>query len=170
MNTLGSTSSSVKTFVPISVCARRMADKPNIKSMYAKTIPWDSLPQVMTDIPWGAMQFNNNHRRITNFAASRIIGFDFDNGLQTLDGIVDILNTGEVPCYVGVTRNHQKPKGPDGLVADRFRVAMLMDSATHDADLYRQQLVYFKNMWATNGKCWFDVSCVDPARLFYPCT
>lgn len=162
--------SSVNPIVPISVCARRMADKKNIKSMYPKFVPWDALPQFMLDIPWGAMQFRENHRLIKNFEASQIVGFDFDNGLQTLDGIIEILNCAELPCHVGVTKSHRKPKGADNLVADRFRVALLMESVTNDADLYRQQLLNFRNIWSTNGRCWFDNSCVDPARLFYPCT
>lgn len=160
----------VNEIIPISVCARRMADRTDIKSMYAKQTTWDYLPKIMTDITWGAMQFRDDHRTIRNFSVSRIIGFDFDNGLQNLAGIIDLLDTAEVPSHVGITKSHQKPKGPDGLVTDRFRVAMLMESCISDPDLYRQQLNYFRKIWSTGPHCWFDVACVDPARLFYPCT
>jgi len=168
---IGDAISSVNNkIVNISVCAARMSGRKDIKSMYPQQVFWGSLPNIMTSTTWGCMQFVDSHRAIKNFLRSQVIGFDFDSGLQTLDGIIEVLQDMEVPAHVGVTKSHQLPKGPDELVCDRFRVAILMESETTDADLYRQQMEAFKIVWATGGKCWFDQSCVDPARLFYPCT
>lgn len=166
----GAISSVNNKIVNISVCAARMSGRRDIKSMYPQQAFWGSLPNIMTSTTWGCMQFVDCHRSIKNFMRSQIIGFDFDSGLQTLDGIIDVLRDMDVPAHVGVTKSHQLPKGHDDLVCDRFRVAILMESETTDAELYRQQMEAFKVVWSTAGRCWFDHSCVDPARLFYPCT
>jgi len=159
--------SSVKT-IPISVCARRAATNSAIKSMYPKLIAWEDMPGIMTDIPWSPSHFANNHRAAANLLAVQTIAFDFDSGLCELDQMVDYMKDAELSVVIGTTKSHQIEKG-DKPPCDRFRVAILMESIIADNDLYRQQMNFFKELWSTNGKCWFDNACVDSSRFFYPC-
>lgn len=160
--------SSVNNKIPISVSARRAATSSAIKGMYPKWITWDELPKYMTDIPWSPSHFTDNHRCAAKLITVQIVAFDFDSGLCTLDQMVDYMKESETPCVIGTTKSHQIDKG-EKPPCDRFRVALLMESQTSDNDLYRQQMGFFKKIWATDGVCWFDNACVDSSRYFYPC-
>lgn len=122
--------------------------------------PDEALSRAMLGWATSPSLYAGGHRTKDSFISADWLGLDFDEGpsLKEIEGTF----AGQIHI-IGTTKSHQIPKGRAG-PCDRFRVYLkLSNTITKFADYEAtvRQHVYRYDA---------DKSCVDAARLFWPCT
>jgi hypothetical protein len=108
--------------------------------------------------PWAPGVFNDRKRLIKNLGRISLLVLDVDDGCDLESAKEQFKDYRHI---IGTSRSHQKEK--NGVVCDRFRVVLFLDSEiTDDKD--------FKATWETASKRWpfIDKACKDSSRFFYP--
>lgn len=117
----------------------------------------EELATLATKSTYSLSVFNKNHRATEHFQQTEAIGLDFDDGMS-----LDAAKT----AFAGYrhlilpTKSHQKEK--NGVVADRFRVILFLETPITDAETYSAT---WQSLKAQFPAC--DPACKDPARMFY---
>ena len=118
------------------------------------------LASIMTSAVWSPICWINNQRKSDDFYCSDFLVLDYDDGDITLE---EAVAWAQKYCHViGTTKNHQKEK--NGVVCDRFRVAVPWETRIEDLNTYRQ------NMERILSNMGSDQACKDGGRLYQPCT
>ena len=123
-----------------------------------------SLANVITQFTWSPIVYKDNYRLQANFIESYFCAFDIDNKFEMYSLDQAINDYSDCECIIGLTKSHQKPKNIEP-PKDRFRVIIPWENPITNLADY----VATMRKWAER-KPYIDKSCVDGARLFYPCT
>lgn len=109
---------------------------------------------------WAPIVWKDGRRAERNFVESWWCAYDFEDPEYTLgQAMADFADSKHI---IATTRSHQIAKG--GLPAiDRFRVVVPWAEPIADVRVYRW------NMRREQRKYPMDASCIDGARLFFPC-
>lgn len=118
------------------------------------------LANLATSKTYSLATFAKDHRTIEHFQQTEAIGLDFDEGM-TLDQAKKAF--AEYKHLILPTKSHQKEK--NGVVADRFRVILFLDSPITDAETYYSTWYSLKQQFPA---C--DDACKDPSRQFFKST
>ncbi len=102
--------------------------------------------------------FKNNHRSKANFIQAEAIGLDFDGGYSLEEAKRDFKPFTHI---IAPTRSHQKEK--NGVITDRFRVILFLDSPITDCDTFEATWHWCKELWPTT-----DPQCKDASRFWFP--
>ncbi len=117
------------------------------------------IAKCMTKFIWSPIKWVDGSRKEANFELCNWLVFDFDTPEMTLaeaqNAFCDCIHV------IGTTRNHQKEK--NGIVCDRFRVAMIFARAITDLRVYRYTMHKLMENYPV------DRACKDGARFFFPC-
>ena len=134
----------------------------NFMPMLSPTIK--HLANVITQYTWSPIIYKDNYRAQRNFVLSYFCALDVDNKDEQYSLSQALEDFADCEVIIGTTRSHQKEKGIEG-AKDRFRIIIPWENPiTNLAD-------YVHTMKGiTQARPYFDDSCVDGARLFYPCT
>lgn len=110
---------------------------------------------------WSPIVFLRGHRISEDFVESAWMALDFDTPSYSLAAALE--EWADSVHLIGITRNHQKPKGgcPP---CDRFRVIVPWEHPITDV------WTYLYNMGRLVDRYDADSACKDGGRLFYPCT
>lgn len=109
--------------------------------------------------PWSGIQWYRGHRLQKNFGRAAWCVLDFDDSELTLEQACKIFC--DCMHVIGTTKSHQKAK--NGVVRDRFRVALRFEDPIEDLETYRASMRYYIAKYDA------DPVCVDGARFFWPC-
>lgn len=111
--------------------------------------------------PWSGIQWWHGRRNQRSFGRAAWCVLDFDTPEFTL---AQAINNVFADCIriIGTTKSHQRDK--NGVVCDRFRVALKFDAVVTDLETYRSSMAFHIARWGA------DAACVDGARFFWPCT
>lgn len=136
--------------------------KPNYYAKGYKTLDWDDLlPEIMLRHVWSGIVWADGHRKSANFLSASWAVLDFDEPNNTL---ADISNrVCDMVHVIGTTKSHQKPKGDDAVVCDRFRLALAFSRTITVAEEYEH------NMKVLIARFGCDEACKDAGRFFWPC-
>lgn len=115
------------------------------------------LALISTHADWAPGIFRENHRNMANFINCYTVGLDVDKG-PTLEEARTIFK--DYAHAIMTTRNHQKEKA--GLVADRYRVVLLLDSPILLASDYKALYTDLCIKWP-----FLDPACSDASRMFF---
>ena len=113
---------------------------------------------------WSPSIYKDDRRSIANFKESFLLVYDIDEGMDILDA-VRLLQKSEFAFVVATTKSHQVEKG--GLTADRFRVILGLSEPITDGRVYRHALRAVAELVGLLDVV--DTSCLEPARMYYPC-
>jgi hypothetical protein len=116
--------------------------------------------------------FKGGVRLNVNFICSNYCILDIDRpGYALAQAIRDWSDT---VCIIGTTFSHQRPKldadlsrfagFPVEVVCDRFRIIAPWERSITSAAEYKQNIQRLINRYGA------DTTCVDPARLWFPCS
>lgn len=100
----------------------------------------------------------SNRRIKADFRSARFVGLDFDQNYSLTTALEDFK---KFRCIIGTTRNHQKEK--NGLVCDRFRVILELESDILDNNFFDFVVRKLHKRYPAA-----DASCKDSSRFFYP--
>lgn len=125
----------------------------------------ERIAKCITRFAWSPCLYKDGHRHETCFIGSYWCAYDFDDGEFT---IADAVNTfADMRHVIGTTKTHQQWKttasGRKMAPCDRFRVVIPWDEPIKDLRTYRF------NMTLQRDRYDMDRSCIDGARLFWPC-
>lgn len=109
---------------------------------------------------WSPIVWYNGRRLEEAFFGAEWCVLDFDTPEMSLSEAMK--KYCDMSHFIGTTKSHLKEK--NGVVCDRFRVALRFEEPIYDLRLYRW------NMWRLLENIPCDPSCKDGARFFYPCT
>lgn len=126
------------------------------------------LAKVILIYPWSPGVFKDNYRNKDNFIYSDFIGFDVDNTEDeyTLEQAIEDWSDSE--CVIALSKSHQKEKVTGNQIypaRDRFRIVTRWINRIDSLDVY-----YYNMQQILKYNSHFDQVCVDPSRMFYPCT
>lgn len=125
-----------------------------------KNLELAMVAKLVREFAWSPIVYAKNYRSQANFMSADLIGIDIDGGMAIEDAVDRFSKT---KCIIGTTRNHRKEK--DGKPpCDRFRVVLALDAIVADPAQYINLVE-----WCAERIGVADKSCVDTARLFYPC-
>ena len=119
----------------------------------------DSILECIVKWPWSPMQWHNGIRKQTNFCQAQWVALDFDDGKMEIGEAQSIFQ--DCVHMIGPTKSHRKDKG--GIVCDRFRVLLRLETPIEQLGIYRATLSHYIKKYGS------DPQCVDGARFFWPC-
>ena len=121
-------------------------------------------PDLICKRAWSPSLFEPKERAQPNFVSASVIGYDFDSGLSLQDAIDKFADSG-FKHVIGTTKSHQIEKR--GVVADRFRVVLFLDTPITKKEVYRATVL---KIAADIGVFEFlDKNTAECARYFTPC-
>lgn len=118
----------------------------------------DNLKTIITTTDYSLGQFKDGKRNLKNFERAEAIGLDFDAGM-TLDEAKEAFK--DYSHIIATTKSHGIEK--NGVVADRFRVILKLDSPITDVKTFESTWFDLASKFPA---C--DKACKDASRLFYP--
>lgn len=133
----------------------RLTDNANCIPVEVTTMK--ELAQIITLANWAPSIFNNNYRKLDNFASTDLIGLDVDGGCS-IDEARNLFEGYE--HVIATTRNHQKEK--NGVTCDRFRVILRLTSPITSARAYTSTYISLGVLFP-----FIDLACSDASRMFY---
>ena len=124
-----------------------------------KAVRTDDLINYVTKFANTPCVWRQGDRLGANFLEALWVDIDIDEGMTLAEG----LKVFEPYIHlIGTTRSHQKEK--NGTVCDRYRVFLKLNGVCRSGEQYKAVLA---KIVAHVGA---DRSCVDAARIFWPCT
>lgn len=132
----------------------------NVSAKVVDVTSLNDLAKLATSETYSLSTFNKNHRTTENFQQTEAIGLDFDEGM-TIDQAVKEFT--DYKHLILPTKSHRKEK--NGVVADRFRVILFLESPITDAETYYSTWYSLKQLFPA---C--DDACKDPSRQFFKST
>lgn len=108
--------------------------------------------------------FKNGKRNIESFEFAECIGLDIDNDNKIGTPVLSIEEAAQafegLKHVILTTRSHRKEK--HGVVADRFRVILFLETPITNAEDFYATWFYLKAKYP-----WIDNQCKDPSRFWY---
>lgn len=121
----------------------------------------EALARGISRFCWSPSRFaDGGWRREKSWREAAYLVLDFDDGETTLKQAKR--KFADCKHIIGTTRSHQKPKG-DLPPCDRFRVVIPFDRLITDLAEFKASMRYWVKRFGS------DPSCVDGARLYWPC-
>lgn len=114
--------------------------------------------RIVTNYNWCPGIFSDGHRCLSSWQRANIIGLDFDDTISLLDAKKSFKDHAKI---IGTTMSHQKEK--NGIVADRFRVVLFLESVCENVEDYRNTVKILSQQYGS------DYAASDAARYFRPC-
>jgi len=137
-----------------------------------QTLDLEALARVICKSVYSSSIFKDGVRLNSNFIRSHYCVLDFDDPRYTLKQARNDWQ-GSV-CLIGTTGTHDRPKvdavtsklvgEPVSITCDRFRIVTPWERAVESAFEFTRNVAELVERYGG------DRSCVDPARLWYPCT
>lgn len=120
-----------------------------------------SVANIIKKYYWSPVLYSRNYRKKINFEASYYLVLDF----ETPDVTLEDAKKSFCDCkhIIGLTRNHQKPKGHIPPL-DRFRVVIPWEKPINNIDVFEYNNELAMKHWDA------DVSCKDAAHGYFRCT
>lgn len=132
--------------------------KDDVVNMRAISVPsLKKLSELICVKHYSLSTFLNSYRNKSNFLQAEAIGLDFDDGMSLEEAEEAFKDYAHI---IAPTRSHGKDK--NGVIADRFRVILLLDSPITDADTFEATWFSLANKFPK-----LDRSCKDASRFFY---
>jgi hypothetical protein len=121
-------------------------------------VTFEKLSEIIVAQNYSLSLFRDGVRRKANFLETNFIGLDFDGGYSLDQAKQDF---SEYWHIIAPTKSHGTEK--NGVIADRFRVILLLDSPITDCET-------FETTWFELFKLYphADKACKDASRFFYP--
>lgn len=113
----------------------------------------------ITLYPWSPCIWRDGDKRNANFLYADLIALDFDSPEMPLAQALNAFS--DMAHVIGTTKSHQREK--NGVVCDRFRVVLRLDSRIERLDDFRETLRFAMRHYPA------DEACKDGGRFFWPC-
>jgi len=134
-------------------------DPKNLRTFEAIDVGnFEKLAPIITKSNYSLGVFKDSTRNLDSFQSAEAIGLDFDAGMS-LDEAKEAFK--DFNHIIATTKSHQIEK--KGLVADRFRVILQLDSPITDRETF--EATWF-DLASKFPAC--DKACKDASRFFYP--
>ena len=111
---------------------------------------------------WSPIVWTDGYRRSSSFGSCELLVLDFDDGTTGAAEFAESLRADGWRFVLGATRNHRVEK--NGVVCDRFRVAIPFSSPITDLATYKQNMIRILSAFPC------DQGCTDGARKYRPCS
>ena len=129
----------------------------NVHAKLCECTTLDELSTLITSQDWAPSTFKESYRKKENFEATSLMALDVDEGC-TLEEAKQIFSGYQ--HLIATTRSHGKEK--NGVVADRFRVVLLLTEPITDSLTYSATWHECLNRWP-----FIDDKCKDPSRMYF---
>lgn len=123
------------------------------------TVDMKRVAEGIARYPWSPCVWRDGDKRNANFLHADFLTLDFDSPEMPLAQAVNAFS--DMAHVIGTTKSHQKDKG--GVVCDRFRVVLKLDSRIERLGDYRETLAFAMRHYPA------DEACKDGGRFFWPC-
>jgi hypothetical protein len=112
---------------------------------------------------WSPCVWKEGIRLEDGFVYAQFCALDYDDGELTLEQAKK--KYCDMTHIIGTTRSHQKPKGKEQKICDRFRVLLKFEEEITDVKIYRATM----QAMLTSSLESADKKCLDGARFFWAC-
>lgn len=85
----------------------------------------------------GERNYNVGYRCEANFQYANCIIGEIDDSMS-LQNFIAIIEKHDLECFIHTSKSHQKPKGENNLVADRFHFILRLDAPVENVDIWRK--------------------------------